>query len=83
MGNGIAVVSERPPSMARMVLDRVAATPEREAFRYPSGDRWESLDWRGSPSTLRCWMRSTGEGRRPRAHTATSSVARGNVFRGA
>jgi long-chain acyl-CoA synthetase len=46
MANEVVVVNERPPSMARMVLDRVAATPEREAFRYPVGDRWESLDWR-------------------------------------
>jgi long-chain acyl-CoA synthetase len=42
----VAVASQRPVSMARMVLDRVAATPEREAFRHPVGDRWESLDWR-------------------------------------
>jgi long-chain acyl-CoA synthetase len=42
----VAVVSQRPASMARMVLDRVAATPEREAFRHPVGDRWESLSWR-------------------------------------
>src|SRR5436190_22547389 len=32
--------------MARMIFDRVAATPDREAFRHPVGDRWESLDWR-------------------------------------
>ena len=36
----------RPASMARMILDRVAATPDREAYRYPDGDRWASLDWR-------------------------------------
>jgi long-chain acyl-CoA synthetase len=41
----IAVASQRPASMARMVLDRVAATPDREAFRHPVGDRWESLNW--------------------------------------
>jgi len=40
------VVNQRPASMARMVLNRVAATPDREAFRYPVGDRWDSLDWR-------------------------------------
>jgi long-chain acyl-CoA synthetase len=43
----VAVVDQRPASMARMVLDRVAATPDREAFRYPVGDRWQSIDWRG------------------------------------
>jgi long-chain acyl-CoA synthetase len=47
MTDDIVVVNERPPSMARMVLDRVAATPDREAFRYPAGDQWESIDWRG------------------------------------
>jgi long-chain acyl-CoA synthetase len=41
-----AVVEQRPASMARMIFDRVAATPDREAFRHPVGDRWESLDWR-------------------------------------
>jgi long-chain acyl-CoA synthetase len=40
-----AVVEQRPASMARMVFDRVAATPDREAFRYPVGDRWETLTW--------------------------------------
>jgi long-chain acyl-CoA synthetase len=42
----VAVVGERPASMARMVLDRVAATPDREAFRHPVGEAWESLSWR-------------------------------------
>jgi long-chain acyl-CoA synthetase len=39
--------------MARMILDRVAATPDREAFRYPVGDRWQSLDWRGVGERVR------------------------------
>ena len=42
-----------PPSMARMILDRVAATPDREAFRYPVGDHWESVDWRGVGDRVR------------------------------
>ena len=46
-GNGI----ERAPSVARMVLDRVAATPDGEAFRHPvpgpdGAERWVSLSWR-------------------------------------
>jgi long-chain acyl-CoA synthetase len=41
----LALVNERPASMARMILDRVAATPDREAFRYPMGEQWESLTW--------------------------------------
>ena len=45
MAGASAVVDRRPASMARMILDRVAATPDLEAFRRPVGDRWESLDW--------------------------------------
>ncbi len=33
------------PSVARMVLDRVAATPDAEAFRYPQDHGWESVTW--------------------------------------
>jgi long-chain acyl-CoA synthetase len=46
MDGGAAAVDGRPASMARMILDRVAATPDREAFRHPVGDRWDSLSWR-------------------------------------
>ena len=28
------------PSVGRLFLDRVAATPRREAFRYPAGSGW-------------------------------------------
>ena len=48
-----ATPGPRPASMARMVLDRVAATPDREAFRYPSGGHWESIDWRGVGDRVR------------------------------
>jgi len=40
------LVKTRPASVGRMFLDRVAATPTREAFRYPDGrDGWTSLTW--------------------------------------
>jgi long-chain acyl-CoA synthetase len=38
-------LADRPPSVARMFLDRVAASPDREAFRSPAGDGWASLTW--------------------------------------
>ncbi|HZD01402.1 MAG TPA: long-chain fatty acid--CoA ligase [Actinomycetes bacterium] len=41
----VAFLDQRPASMARMILDRVAATPGREAFRSPTGDQWQSLSW--------------------------------------
>lgn len=38
-------LAARAPSVGRMFLDRVAATPDTEAFRYPDGDGWSSLTW--------------------------------------
>ena len=32
-------------SVPRMLLDRIAATPDAEAYRFPVGDRWESVTW--------------------------------------
>ncbi|MGA5507000.1 AMP-dependent synthetase/ligase [Streptomyces umbrinus] len=47
------LIESRPPSVAALFLDRVAATPDAEAYRYPvppvSGegpDEWRSLNWR-------------------------------------
>ena len=37
---------QRPASVGAMFLDRVDATPDREAYRRPVGDRWESMSWR-------------------------------------
>ncbi len=38
-------IEKRAPSVAQMFLDRVAATPQAEAFRYPRGEGWESATW--------------------------------------
>src|SRR5918998_478157 len=34
-----------PPNVAAQFFDRVAASPDREAFRFPRGDAWESVTW--------------------------------------
>nr|WP_206345972.1 AMP-dependent synthetase/ligase [Streptomyces thermoviolaceus] len=46
------MIENRPPSVAALFLERVAATPDAEAYRYPvppaSGqgpDDWKSLTW--------------------------------------
>src|SRR5215468_1154796 len=48
-GMTATAVGRRPASVGRMLLDRVAATPQREAFRYPvrgpDGETWRSLTW--------------------------------------
>jgi long-chain acyl-CoA synthetase len=42
----VAKIERRAPSVAQMFLDRVAATPHAEAFRYPQDHGWESVTWR-------------------------------------
>lgn len=48
MAENLALIEQRPPSVARLFWDRVAATPANEAFRRPVGDAditWTSLTW--------------------------------------
>jgi long-chain acyl-CoA synthetase len=42
----LSVIADRAPNVARQLLDRVAATPEREAYRFPDGETWRSQTWR-------------------------------------
>ena len=42
----LSVIENRPPNVARQFLGRVAASPEREAYRFPRGQAWESQTWR-------------------------------------
>jgi long-chain acyl-CoA synthetase len=39
-------VDNLPQNMAVQFLDRVAKSPESEAFRYPRGEAWESVTWK-------------------------------------
>ncbi|WP_279331296.1 AMP-dependent synthetase/ligase [Streptomyces sp. OS603R] len=52
MSDTQTLIENRPPSVATLFLERVAATPDGEAYRYPvppaSGegpDDWKSLTW--------------------------------------
>ncbi|CAL9419306.1 Long-chain-fatty-acid--CoA ligase FadD15 [Streptomyces sp. enrichment culture] len=52
MSDAQTLIENRPPSVAGLFLERVAATPDAEAYRYPlpsaSGrgpDEWRSLSW--------------------------------------
>jgi long-chain acyl-CoA synthetase len=38
-------IENRPASVPRMFLDRVAATPGYEAFRFPTDGGWASVTW--------------------------------------
>ncbi|CAL9540070.1 AMP-dependent synthetase/ligase [Streptomyces sp. enrichment culture] len=53
MSDTQTLIENRPPSVAALFLERVASTPEAEAYRYPvpaaSGtgpDDWKSLTWK-------------------------------------
>ncbi len=48
-----AVLARRPQSVGRMFLDRVAETPEREAFRHRVGTDWRSLTWAAAADRVR------------------------------
>ncbi|GHH92524.1 AMP-dependent synthetase/ligase [Streptomyces capillispiralis] len=55
MSDTQTLIENRPPSVATLFLERVAATPDAEAYRYPvpsaSGegpDNWKSLTWAGT-----------------------------------
>ncbi|MFF7276604.1 AMP-binding protein [Streptomyces griseorubiginosus] len=52
MSDTQTLIENRPPSVATLFLERVASTPDAEAYRYPvpaaSGegpDEWKSLTW--------------------------------------
>ncbi len=39
------VLPKQAASVARMFYDRVAATPDTEAYRFPTPEGWESVSW--------------------------------------
>ncbi|MGC4996466.1 MULTISPECIES: AMP-dependent synthetase/ligase [unclassified Streptomyces] len=52
MSDTQTLIENRPPSVAALFLERVAATPDAEAYRYPvpsatgeGPDEWRSLSW--------------------------------------
>ncbi|MFJ7629995.1 AMP-dependent synthetase/ligase [Streptomyces sp. NPDC097595] len=52
MSDTQTMIDNRPPSVATLFIDRVAATPDGEAYRYPvpaaggdGPDEWKSLSW--------------------------------------
>ncbi|WP_405582529.1 AMP-dependent synthetase/ligase [Streptomyces sp. NBC_01092] len=52
MSDTQTLIENRPPSVATLFLERVTATPDAEAYRYPipaaagqGPDQWKSLSW--------------------------------------
>ncbi len=42
----LTAIENRAPNVGRQFFDRVQASPDREAFRYPRGDQWQSVTWK-------------------------------------
>lgn len=40
-----SIIDNRAASVGQLFRNRVAATPDAEAFRFASGDNWESVTW--------------------------------------
>src|ERR1700755_3690874 len=38
--------STKAPNLAMLFLNRVKASPDKEAFRYPGKDGWTSVTWK-------------------------------------
>ncbi|MDQ3615109.1 MAG: long-chain fatty acid--CoA ligase [Actinomycetota bacterium] len=38
-------IEDRAPNVGRQFFDRVQASPDREAYRFPRGETWESVTW--------------------------------------
>ncbi|MFJ9622006.1 AMP-dependent synthetase/ligase [Streptomyces sp. NPDC101181] len=84
MSDTQTLIENRPPSVAALFVDRVAATPDGEAYRYPvppvSGegpDDWKSLTW--GQAAERVYAIAAGLialGVRPEERVALSSATR-------
>ena len=42
----LTAIENRAPNVGRQFFNRVQASPDREAYRYPKGETWESATWR-------------------------------------
>ncbi|MFE9167991.1 AMP-dependent synthetase/ligase [Streptomyces kebangsaanensis] len=84
MSDAQNLIENRPPSVAALFLERVAATPDAEAYRYPvppaSGegpDDWKSLSWAQSAERVHAIAAGLVElGVRPEERVALASSTR-------
>ena len=49
----LALIESRAPNVAQMFLDRVAATPDRESFRFLHDGEWTSVTWAGTAEVVK------------------------------
>ncbi len=51
--NDLSLIEHRAPSVAHLFVDRVAKSPDVEAFRFPAGAAWESVTWAQTDARVR------------------------------
>ncbi|MFD7131752.1 AMP-dependent synthetase/ligase [Streptomyces sp. NPDC059894] len=84
MSDTQTLIENRPPSVAGLFLERVAATPDAEAYRYPvpgpagqGPDDWKSLSWAQSAERVYAIAAGLIElGVRPEQRVALASYTR-------
>ncbi|WP_328995690.1 long-chain fatty acid--CoA ligase [Kribbella sp. NBC_01245] len=52
-GGDVTELTTRKDHLAQMFLDRVATTPNREAFRAPADSGWKSVTWKETDELVR------------------------------
>jgi long-chain acyl-CoA synthetase len=45
VSENLSAIENRPANVGRQFFDRVQSSPNREAYRFPRGDEWESVTW--------------------------------------
>ncbi|MFZ5848403.1 MAG: AMP-dependent synthetase/ligase [Actinomycetota bacterium] len=46
VSHDLSGIEDRPANVGRQFFDRVESSPNREAYRFPKGDKWESVTWK-------------------------------------
>ncbi len=49
----LSLIEHRARSVAHLFVDRVAKTPEAEAYRFPRGEGWQSVTWAQTDAQVR------------------------------
>lgn len=82
MSSAQYLLESRPPSVAHLFLSRLEATPDREAYRYPTvvdagGEEWQSLTWAQTAQRVKAIAAGLlALGLRPEERVAISSSTR-------
>src|SRR5674476_870084 len=51
--NDLSLIENRARSVAHLFVDRVAKSPDAEAFRFPQAEAWESVTWAQTDDRVR------------------------------